>query len=52
MSQEEFFEYLEILEKWYSMNIINLNQYLKLKSNICDKYTNSKFIADDSELPF
>lgn len=53
MSQEEFFNYLEILEKWYELNIVNISQYMRLKSNLCDVFTNkTKIIPDDSELPF
>lgn len=53
MKQEEFFNYLEILEKWYELDIVNMTQYLKLKSNLCDVFTNkSKNISDNSELPF
>ena len=53
MEQEEFFNYLEILEKWYEMDIVNLTQYMTLKSNLCDVFTNkSKNISDNSDLPF
>lgn len=51
MEQEEFFNYLEILEKWLELDIINITQYLKLKSNLCDVFTN-KYIPDNSDLPF
>lgn len=50
MEQEEFFKYLE---KWYELDIVNMTQYLKLKSNLCDVFTNkSKNIPDNSDLPF
>ena len=53
MEQEEFFNYLEILEKWFELNIINTTEYLKLKSNLCDVFTNKlKYISDNSDLPF
>ena len=35
------------------MNIVNLTQYMTLKSNLCDVFTNkSKNNSDNSELPF
>ena len=53
LEQEEFFNYLEILEKWYELNIVNFSQYFKLKSNLCDVFANKlKNIPDDSNLPF
>lgn len=53
MEQEEFFKYLEILEKWYELEIVNFTEYMKLKSKLCDVFTNkSKNISDNSELPF
>lgn len=50
MSQEELFKNIEILEKWYEMSIINLQQYYKLKSNLIDCFLKKPFSAED--LPF
>lgn len=52
MEKEEFFNYLEILEKWYELDIVNMTEYLKLKSNLCDVFINKLKISDNSDLPF
>ena len=52
MTQDEFFEYLHTLEKWYNLNILNLSDYMKIKSNIVDVFMNNTKKQDDDDLPF
>ena len=50
MSEEELIKNIEVLDKWFEMNIINLKQYYKLKSNLIDCYLKKPFSSED--LPF
>lgn len=48
MNQEELFNNLDVLEKWYELNIVNLEEYMKLKSNVIDIFRHKL----NEELPF
>lgn len=47
---ENLFRNLDILESWYNLNIIDLDEYLRIKSNIVDVYRNEP--KEDNKLPF
>lgn len=48
---EEMFKNIDILEDFYNKGFINIEEYLKIKSNIIDFYKN-KENKDDGDLPF
>ena len=50
MNEEELIKNIEVIDKWFEMNIINLKQYYKLKSNLIDCYLKKPFSCED--LPF
>lgn len=52
MEFKEMFEDLEVLEKWYKNNIINLEKYFELKSSIVDFYTPKKDKVTGDNMPF
>lgn len=48
---KELFEDLNTLETWYNEGIINLDYYLKIKSNIVDYHRKNAY-SENGELPF
>lgn len=49
---EELFRDIETLENWYNNSIINLEEYLKIKSNIVDFYKPKNETTEENDLPF
>ena len=49
---EALFKEMLILENWYNNGIINLEDYLKIKSNIVDYYKPKNKQTDVDDLPF
>lgn len=52
MSIEAMFSLIESIEQMYKIDIINLEDYYKLKSNIVDKYQELNKKQCNEELPF
>lgn len=51
---EKLLQDLKTLEYFYNEGYINLSEYFKIKSNICDLYMKKKFEneKDNVDLPF
>lgn len=49
---EHLFKDIAVLENWYDNGIINLEDYLKIKSNIVDFYKPKTETYESNELPF
>lgn len=49
---DKMFEDLEILERWYTQGIIDINHYYTIKSSIIDFYNPKKKNSNGGDLPF
>lgn len=50
---EDLFKDIDKLEEFFNKNIVTLEEYMKIKSNIVDYYKSEfKYSEDDNDLPF
>lgn len=47
---DKMFEELDVIESFYNRNIINLEEYLKIKSSLIDSYKPKS--KENGDLPF
>ena len=46
------FKELDILERWYNLNFVNVEQYFQIKSSIVDFYRPKNKETKEGEMPF
>lgn len=49
---EDLFKDIDKLEEFFNKNFVNLEEYMKIKSNIVDYYKSEFKYSDEEDLPF